>query len=77
MAVTSVNCKAEYINNIMLVCNKFKEVTRIVGPFDSHWADFMGYENGTSTSVKLGIRGHWERFPIKVFEGKHCLSLGF
>ena len=28
---------------------------------------FIGNENGTSTSVELSIRGHWEWFPIKVF----------
>ena len=35
------------------------------------------HENSISTSVELGIRGHWERFPIKVFEGKHSFSLEF
>ena len=29
---------------------------------DIQWADFIGYENGTRTSVQLGIRRHWERF---------------
>ena len=39
----------------MLVYNQFK-VARTVWPTDAHWADFMGYENGTSTSVQLGVR---------------------
>ena len=36
-----------------------------VGITDTHWADFMGYENGTSTSVQLDIRRHWEWFPSR------------
>ena len=39
-------------------------------PTDAHWTDFMGYENGTSTSVQFCIRGHWERFSFNVFEGE-------
>ena len=54
----------------MHICNHFKKVRRTVGSTDAKCADFIGYENGTSTSVQLGIKGHWERFPIKVFEGK-------
>ena len=73
-AAMRVNGKAGYMNNITLVYNKFKEVTKIIGPTDTVWADFIGYENGISTSVELGIREHWERFPIKVFEGKHSFS---
>ena len=66
MAATRVNSKAEYIGNIMLICNQFKEVRRTVESTDTHWADFMGYENSTSTQLR--ISGHRKRFPIKVFE---------
>ena len=65
--VIGINSKAEHMSSIMLVCNQFKEVRRTVGPTEAHWTDFMGYENGNSASVKMSIRGHWERFPIKVF----------
>ena len=36
----------------------------------------MWYENGGSTSVQLSI-GIMAKVSIKVFEGKHCFSLGF
>ena len=51
-----VDFKSGYMNNIMLVSNQSKEVRRAVGPNDAHWADVMGYENDTSTSVQLDIR---------------------
>ena len=47
------NHKAEPMNDIMLVCNQFKEVKRTVRPTNCHWSDFIGYENGTSTVVVL------------------------
>ena len=74
---TKVNGKAGHMSNILLICNQFKEIRRTVGPTDAHWADFMRYENNTSRSVQLGIRGHWERFFIKVFEVELSLRLGF
>ena len=40
-------------------------------------ADFMGYENGINMSVQLSNRGHWKRFPTKVFEDEQKLNLGF
>ena len=74
---TKVNDKAGHMSNIMLVCNQIKEVTRTLGSTDTHWADFMEYENGTSTIVQLCIREHCEKFLISVFEGKYSFSLGF
>ena len=52
-------------------------IEKKVGPTDTHWPDFIGYENDTSMSVELGIQGNWEKFAIMVFEGKHSFSLGF
>ena len=52
-------------------------VRRAVRPTDVHWEDFIDDENKTSTGVQLGIRGHWEKLPIKIFEGEHNFSLGF
>ena len=75
MTATRFNSKAGHMSN-MLVCNQFKKIRRTVRPTDAHWAEFIGYENSTSTSVELGIRGHWERFPIKAFEGEHSFTLG-
>ena len=49
-----VDGKAGHMNNIILICNQLKEV-RTVGPTNTLWADFMGYEY---TCVQLGIRGH-------------------
>ena len=75
-ATTRATGKAGHMSD-MLTCNKFKEVIITVSSTDPHWAYFMRYGNATRTSVQLGIREHWERFPIKVFEGKHSFSLGF
>ena len=69
---TKINNKAEHMSDIMFVCNQFRKV----GPTDVYLAYFIGNENGTSTSVQLGIREYWERFPIKIFEGEHIFSLG-
>ena len=74
---TRINGKAEHMSDIMFVCNQFKKVRRTVRPTDAVWADFIGNENGVSISVELGIRGHWEWFPIKVFYSEHCFSFGF
>ena len=77
VAATRFNSKAGHMSSIMLVCNQFKKIRRTVRSTDAHWAEFIGYENSTSMSVELGIRGHWERFPINLFEGEHSFSLGF
>ena len=77
MTVMRVNGKVKHISDIMLVCNQFKEVRRRLSPTDTHWADFIKNETRTSTSIKLGIRGYWGRFHIKVFESEHSFSLGF
>ena len=63
------------MNIIVLICNQFIEVRRTVRPTDTHWADFMGHGNGTSTNVQMGIRGHWERFPFKLFEDEYSLKI--
>ena len=64
---TRINGKAGHMSDIMLVCNQFRKVRRTVRPTNAVWTDFIGNENGTSTSDELSIRGHWEWFPIKVF----------
>ena len=64
---TKINGKAGHMSDIMLVCNQFRKVRRTVRPYNAVWADFIGNENSTSTSVELSIRGHWEWFPTKVF----------
>ena len=51
MVAMRINSKAGYKSNIMLICNEFKEFGRTIWPTNAHWADFMGYENGTSTSI--------------------------
>ena len=56
--------------------NQFREI-RTLWSTDTHWADLIGYENVTSKSVQLGIRGHWDRYLFKVFEGEHSLKLEF
>ena len=50
-----VNGKAGHMSDIMLICNNFRKVRRTVGPTNAHWADFIGYENGTSTSVQWKV----------------------
>ena len=62
-----INGKAGHMSNIMFVCNQFKRGRRTVRQTDAVRPDFIGNENGTSTSVELIIRGHWEWFLIKVF----------
>ena len=64
--VTRINDKVGRMSDIMFVCNHFKNVRRTVRPTDAVWADFIGNENSSSANVKLGIKGHWEWFPIKV-----------
>ena len=73
---TKINGKSRHIRDIMFISNQLKKVRRTVRPTNAVWADFIRNENGTSMNVKLHIRGYWERFPIKVFESKHCFSLG-
>ena len=38
---TRVNGKAGHMSDIMLICNKFKEVRRAIGLTDTDWADVM------------------------------------
>ena len=57
---TRDNGKAGHMSDIMLICNKFKEVRRAVGPNDT-WADVMEYKNSTSANVELGTG-----FPVTV-----------
>ena len=76
-ATTRINDKTGHMSDIKLVCNQFKEVKITVGPTDVYWTGFIRYENGTSTSVELSIRGDYERFPTKVFDDEHSFSLRF
>ena len=62
---TRINGKAGHMSD-MFICNQFKKV-RTVRPTDTVWADFIGNENSTNTSIELSIRGHWEWFTIKIF----------
>ena len=61
-----VNGKVGHMSDIVLICNKFKNLRRSVGPANTDWTDVMGDEDGFSTSVELGISGHWERFSREI-----------
>ena len=67
LTATRINGKAGHMSDIIFICNQFKKVGRTVRPTNAVWADFIGNDNITSTSVELSIRGHREWFPIKVF----------
>ena len=55
VTATRINDKAGHMSDIMFVCNQLKNV-RTVRPTDAVWADLIGNENGTSTSVESSIR---------------------
>ena len=49
---TTINGKARHMSDIMF-CHQFSKFRRTIRPTDAVWADFIGNENGTSTSVEL------------------------
>ena len=63
-----IDGKAGHMSDIMFVCNQFSKFRRTVRPTDAIWPDFIGNENGTSTSVELSVREHREfDFPSRSF----------